>query len=197
LRDPRRRLRGDLVREAVRAAHDDPEWRALLRRTLLDEGIVIDVTPMRSVSVSGGVARLGAGARLGDVYDSLEEHGLTIPAGCGPTVGISGLTLGGGLGILGRKHGLTSDHLLGAQIVLADGRVVECDERRDEELFWALRGAGGGNFGVVSSLLFETIPAPAATSFHLIWSDTQAPAAIDAWQAWVPSRPTSSRPVCF
>jgi FAD/FMN-containing dehydrogenase len=150
------------------------------------QGIVIDVTPMRSVSVSGGVARLGAGARLGDVYDSLEEHGLTIPAGCGPTVGISGLTLGGGLGILGRKHGLTSDHLLGAQIVLADGRVVECDERRDEELFWALRGAGGGNFGVVTSLLFETIPAPAATSFHLIWSDTQAPAAIDAWQAWAP-----------
>jgi FAD/FMN-containing dehydrogenase len=73
------------------------------------EGIVIDVTPMHSVSVSGGVASVGAGARLGDVYDSLEEHGLTIPAVCGPTLGISGLTLGGGLGILGRKHGLTSD----------------------------------------------------------------------------------------
>src|SRR6266511_2092685 len=86
------------------------------------EGVVIDVTPMRSVSVSGGVATVGAGARLGDLYDSLLEHQLTIPAGCGPAVGIAGLTLGGGLGILGRRHGLTSDHLLGAEVVLADGR---------------------------------------------------------------------------
>jgi len=79
---------------------------------------------MRSVSVSSGVATVGAGARLGDVYDSLDEHDLTIPAGCGPSVGIAGLTLGGGLGILGRKYGLTSDQLLAAQVVLADGRVV-------------------------------------------------------------------------
>ena len=92
------------------------------------EGVVIDVSPMRSVSVSGDVATVGAGARLGDVYDALDGHGLTIPAGCGPTVGISGLTLGGGMGILGRRHGLTSDHLLGAQVVLADGSIVECDE---------------------------------------------------------------------
>jgi FAD/FMN-containing dehydrogenase len=78
-------------------------------------GIVIDVTPMRSVSVSGGLATVGAGLRLGDLYDALHEHGLTIPAGCGPSVGIAGLTLGGGVGILGRKYGLTSDQLLGAQ----------------------------------------------------------------------------------
>src|ERR671912_1629717 len=137
-------------------------------------GIVIDVAPMRSVSVSGGAATVGAGARLGEVYDALDGHGLTIPAGCGPDVGISGLALGGGLGILGRKHGLTSDHLVGAQVVLADGRVLECDELHDEELFWALRGAGGGNFGVVTSLDFGTLPAPAATSFRLIWPDTCA-----------------------
>lgn len=90
-------------------------------------GMVIDVSPMRSVLVSGEVAKVGAGARLGDVYDSLGEHGFTIPAGCGPSVGIAGLALGGGLGILGRKHGLTSDQMLAAQVVLADGRVVECD----------------------------------------------------------------------
>jgi FAD/FMN-containing dehydrogenase len=86
------------------------------------QGIVIDVTPMRSVSVRDGVATVGAGARLGDLYDALAAHDLTIPAGCGPTVGIAGLVLGGGLGILGRGHGLTSDHLLGAEVVLADGR---------------------------------------------------------------------------
>ena len=138
------------------------------------EGVVIDVRSMRSVSVSGNVATVGAGARLGEVYDALDEHGLTIPAGCGPSVGISGLTLGGGLGILGRKYGLTSDHLLAAQVVLADGRVVECDEHHEGDLFWALRGAGGGNFGVVTSLTFDTIPAPAATAFHLLWPHARA-----------------------
>ena len=81
------------------------------------EGIVIDVTPMSSVSVAGGVATVGAGVRLGGLYDALAEHGRTVPAGCGPSVGIGGLTLGGGLGILGRKYGLTCDHLLQAQVV--------------------------------------------------------------------------------
>ena len=79
------------------------------------EGVVLDVTPMRSVAVAGEVATVGAGVRLGDLYDALAEHGLTIPAGCGPSVGIAGLTLGRGLGILGRKHGLTCDHLLGGR----------------------------------------------------------------------------------
>jgi FAD/FMN-containing dehydrogenase len=152
-------------------------------------GIVIDVTPMRSVSVSGGVATVGAGARLGDLYDALHEHGLTIPAGCGPSVGIAGLTLGGGVGILGRKYGLTSDHLLAAQVVLADGRAVDCDDDHDEELFWALRGAGAGKFGVVTTLVFRTVPAPAATCFHLVWPLAQAAAVIDAWQAWAPTAP--------
>ena len=153
------------------------------------EGVVIDVRPMRSVFVSSGLATVGAGARLGEVYDALEEHGLTIPAGCGPDVGIAGLTLGGGLGILGRRHGLTSDHLLMAQVVLADGRVVECDEQHEEDLFWALRGAGGGNFGVVTSLVFGTLPAPDATSFHLEWPHTEAPAVVEAWQGWAPAAP--------
>lgn len=152
-------------------------------------GIVIDVTPMRSISVSGGAATVGAGARLGDLYDALHEHGLTIPAGCGPSVGIAGLTLGGGVGILGRKYGLTCDHLIAAQVVLADGRVVECDDDHHEELFWALRGAGGGTFGVVTTLVFRTVPAPAATCFHLVWPLAQAAAVIDAWQAWAPAAP--------
>lgn len=153
------------------------------------EGIVVDVSPMRSVSVSGGVATVGAGARLGEVYDALDAHGLAIPAGCGPTVGISGLTLGGGLGILGRKHGLTSDSLLQAQVVLADGRVVECDEHSEPDLFWALRGSGGGNFGIVTSLVFGTVPAPDATAFRLTWPHARAAAVVDAWQRWAPAAP--------
>jgi FAD/FMN-containing dehydrogenase len=152
-------------------------------------GIVVDVTPMRAVSVADGVATVGAGARLGDIYDALDERGLTIAAGCGPTVGIAGLTLGGGLGILGRRHGLTSDQLLGAQLVLADGRVVESDEHHEDDLFWALRGAGGGNFGVVTTLVLTTLPAPTATSFHLVWPYAHAASLIEAWQAWAPAAP--------
>jgi FAD/FMN-containing dehydrogenase len=153
------------------------------------DGVVLDVTPMGSVAVAGEVATVGAGVRLGDLYDALATHGLTIPAGCGPSVGIAGLTLGGGLGILGRKHGLTCDHLLGAQVVLADGRVVDCDEHHDGELFWALRGAGGGHFGVVTSLVFRTLAAPAATVFQLTWPPAAAAAVVQAWQAWAPEGP--------
>src|SRR5512132_4415941 len=152
------------------------------------DGVVLDVTPMGSVAVAGEVATVGAGARLGQLYDGLADHGLTIPAGCGPSVGIAGLTLGGGLGILGRKHGLTCDHLLGAQVVLADGRVVDCDEHHDGELFWALRGAGGGHFGVVTSLVFRTLPAPATTVFQLTWPPAAA-AVVQAWQAFAPEGP--------
>jgi FAD/FMN-containing dehydrogenase len=152
-------------------------------------GVVIDVTRMRSVSVSGGVATVGAGARLGAVYDALQEHDLAIPAGACPPVGIAGLALGGGLGILGRTYGVTSDLMAGAQIVLADGRILECDENHHDDLFWALRGAGAGNFGVVTSLDFRTVPAPAATNFHAAWPFSQAAAVIEAWQRWAPRGP--------
>ena len=152
-------------------------------------GVVIDVRPMRSVSVAGDSATIGAGARLGEVYDALNGNGLTIPTGCGTSVGIAGLTLGGGLGILGRKHGLTSDNLVAAQVVLADGRILDCDELHNEDLFWALRGAGGGHFGVVTSLVFQTVPAPAATAFHLTWPPRDAAALVDAWQRWAPDAP--------
>lgn len=156
----------------------------------LSSGMVIDVSSMCSVSVTGsGLAAVGAGTRLGDLYDFLQERQLAIPAGSGSSVGIAGLTLGGGIGILGRRYGLTCDQLAGAQIVLADGRVVDCGEHRDRELFWALRGAGGGTFGVVTSFLFRTVPAPAATAFHLVWPLEEAAAVIDSWQRWAPDAP--------
>jgi FAD/FMN-containing dehydrogenase len=152
-------------------------------------GVVIDLTPMNSVSASAGEAIVGAGARLGDVYEALQEQDVTIPAGTCPPVGIAGLTLGGGLGILGRTYGVTSDLLVRAQIVLADGRIIDCDENHDGDLFWALRGAGTGSYGVVTSLAFRTVPAPEATNFHLAWPAAQAPAVIDAWQHWAPRGP--------
>jgi FAD/FMN-containing dehydrogenase len=151
--------------------------------------VLLDVTPLHSVEISDGVVTVGGGTRIGEVYDALLEQDLIIPAGSCPTVGIAGLALGGGLGIIGRKYGLTSDHLVGAQIVLADGRILECDDHHDEDLFWALRGAGSGNFGVVTSLTFRTSRAPAPTSFHLTWAFSEAAAVIDAWQSWAPLAP--------
>jgi len=153
------------------------------------QGVVIDVTPMDSVLVSGDVATIGAGARLGAVYEALQKHNLTIPAGTCPPVGIAGLTLGGGLGILGKKYGVTSDRLIGAQIVLADGRILDCDESHNGDLFWALRGAGGGNFGVVTSLVFQTVPVPDVTNIHLVWPYDRAVGVIEAWQRWAPTGP--------
>jgi len=152
-------------------------------------GMLVDVSPMRSVSVAGDVATVGAGARLGQVYEALQDHGLTIPGGTCPSVGVAGLTLGGGLGILGRTYGVTSDRLIGAEIVLADGGVLQCDEHHHEDLFWALRGAGAGNFGVVTALVFRAVPAPDAANFHLAWPFSRAGAVIQAWQHWAPTGP--------
>src|SRR4029453_18651285 len=151
--------------------------------------MVLDLTPMHSLEVTDGLATVGPGFLLGDLYAALAQYDVTIPAGCGATVGIGGQALGGGLGLLGRSRGLTSDQLVGAEVVLADGRVVECDEQHHEDLFWALRGAGAFGLGVVTRLTLRTAPEPAATSFHLKWPYERASAFIAAWQEWSPTGP--------
>lgn len=154
------------------------------------DGIVLDLAGLDTISVADdGPATVGAGARLAQVYAALHVHGRTIPAGCGASVGIAGLTLGGGIGLLGRKHGLTCDRLVGARVVLADGRIVDCDADREPELFWALRGAGGGQFGVVTSLIFDTVPEPITTRFELRWSRASVEEMVAAWQRWAPGTP--------
>ena len=151
---------------------------------------MLDLAGLDSITVADdGLATIGAGARLAQVYAALHAHGRTIPAGCGATVGIAGLTLGGEIGLLGRKHGLTCDRLVGARVVLADGRIVDCDADREPELFWALRGAGGGQFGVVTSLIFDTVPEPMTTRFELRWSRAPAEEMVAAWQRWAPAAP--------
>jgi hypothetical protein len=152
------------------------------------DGIVLDLAGLDRISVAAdGVATIGAGARLGPVYAALHAVGRTLPAGCGPTVGIAGLTLGGGIGLLGRVHGLTCDRLVGARVVLADGSVVDCDEHREPDLFWALRGAGGGQFGVVTSFRFAAVLEPTATRVEVHWREVGDQAA--AWQSWAPDAP--------
>src|SRR5262249_55167918 len=124
-----------------------------------------------------------------EVYAGLHAHGRTLPAGCGATVGIAGLTLGGGIGLLGRLHGLTCDSLVGAQVVLADGRVVTCDAGHEPDLFSALRGAGGGQFGVVTALRFDTVPEPLTTRIEARWTGPAVERLVVAWQEWAPHAP--------
>lgn len=152
-------------------------------------GVVIDLSGFDEVSIDGELATVGAGVRLGRLYDELARHDRTLPAGCGPTVGVTGLTLGGGIGLLGRRYGLTCDRLRAARVVLTDGRVVDCDERTEPDLFWALRGAGGGQFGIVTSLVFETVPAMLATGFTLRCGFADAVPLVTAWQEFAPDAP--------
>lgn len=153
------------------------------------DGLVIDVAPMSVMSVAGEFATIGAGVRLGDVYDVLEGSGVTIPGGTCPSVGIAGQTLGGGLGILGRRFGVTSDRLVSVSIVLSDGRIVECNSEHEADLFWALRGGGAGAFGVVTTLTFRTVPIPAVSNIHVTWRFSEVGRVIAAWQSWAPYGP--------
>lgn len=152
-------------------------------------GLIVDVQRMASVSLTGGTATIGAGAKLIDVYDRLTARGRTVPAGSCPTVGVAGLALGGGIGVVSRAYGLTSDSVTGARIVTADGRIRDVDAKRDPDLFWALRGGGNAQFGVVTELRMRTHAAPECTTFFLRWPWSRAAAVVREWQRWAPAAP--------
>jgi len=151
--------------------------------------LIVDVSRLNRVRASGGSAVVGAGAKLIDVYRALAAKGVTIPAGSCPTVGVSGLVLGGGHGVVSRAYGLTCDSLTRATLVTADGKQITADADHHKDLFWALRGAGNGNFGVVTELHFRTHPAPQAVTAYLSWPWSRAAAVVKAWQEWGPGQP--------
>lgn len=154
-----------------------------------DKRLIVDVSRLNGIHLNGTTATIGAGARLIDVYSTLGRYGRTVPGGSCPSVAISGLTLGGGHGVLSRSMGLTCDNLVGATIVTADGRTRDVDADHEPDLFWALRGAGNGNFGVVTSLRFATHPVPASVvTGYLTWSWSHAAGVVRAWQSWGPAQ---------
>lgn len=151
--------------------------------------LVIDTGSMAAVTVEGDGVRIGAGARLGDVQAALAGRGLSVPTGLCPSVGIAGLTLGGGLGASSRAYGTTADRLTGARVVTPDGTVREVAADRDPGLFWALRGGGGGNFGVVTELRLRTHRVGDCAFAELHWPGGDSADVLRGWQRWLAGLP--------
>ena len=156
----------------------------------VDDGLVIDLSLMNGVRVEPEkrTVRVEGGALWGGVDHATHAFGLAVPSGIISTTGVGGLTLGGGLGYLTRKHGFTIDNLLEADVVLADGRLVTASEQVHPDLFWALRG-GGGNFGIVTSFLFQAQPVATVVGGPTLWPLDQAPQVLRWFQDFIQNAP--------
>ncbi len=154
----------------------------------LSNGVVVDLNRIAGVSPKQANTRVnvGAGAQLIDVYAGLARRGVTVPAGSCPSVGVGGHALGGGMGLAGRRFGLLSDNMTALTIVTADGRIRRVDRNTNPDLFWACRGGGGGNFGIVTGFQFKTHRARSASWFNITWPWAAASEALEAWQRLLP-----------
>ncbi|WP_349607595.1 FAD-binding oxidoreductase [Cupriavidus sp. DF5525] len=155
-----------------------------------DGGLVIDLSPMKGVFVDAKrrTLRVGGGCTWGDVDHAASPYGLATPSGFISTTGVGGLTLGGGIGYLSRAFGLTIDNLLSAEVVLADGRLVNASDDENADLFWALRG-GGGNFGVVTSFEFKAHPVGTVYGGPMLWPMDKARELMKWWREFILTAP--------
>jgi FAD binding domain/Berberine and berberine like len=160
-----------------------------------NDGLVIDLSLMKGVRVdpANRTVRAEAGCTQGDVDHAAHEFGLAVPAGIVSSTGIAGLTLGGGHGYLSRKYGLTIDNLLEADVVLADGSLVTASVTQHQDLFWALRG-GGGNFGVVTSFLYQAHPVSTVYGGPIFWELSDAPRVMKWYRQFLPQAPVDLSP---
>jgi FAD/FMN-containing dehydrogenase len=156
----------------------------------VDDGLVIDMSPMKGVRVDPArrTVRVGPGCTSGEVDHATHPFGVAVPFGIISTTGVAGLTLGGGSGYLTRKYGLTIDNLIEADLVLANGSFVTASNTQNPDLFWALRG-GGGNFGVVTSFLFQAHPVGMVLGGPLGWPADQAGQVMRAYRDFLPNAP--------
>lgn len=157
---------------------------------ICDDGLVIDLSLIKYTRVdpAARTVRVGGGCTWGDVDHATHALGLATPTGIISTTGVGGLTLGGGMGYLTRKCGLTIDNLLEADIVLADGRFVTASAEENEDLFWAIRG-GGGNFGVVTSFLFKLHPIHMDYAGPMLWPLEQATEVMQWYREFITQAP--------
>jgi FAD/FMN-containing dehydrogenase len=152
-------------------------------------GIVIDVSNMQNINLDKerGIATVQTGIRVGALVRMLAQEGVLAPFGDSSTVGIGGITLGGGITAIQRSVGLISDNLIAGTIVDANGEIIHFSENRNPDLLWAMRGGGGGNFGIATSYTFKIHPAPDRVGiFQIVWPWEQLEEVIDAWQKWSP-----------
>jgi FAD/FMN-containing dehydrogenase len=156
----------------------------------VDDGVVIDLSPLKEVSVdpAARTVRVGGGCVWGEVDAATGPHNLAVPTGIISSTGVGGLTLGGGHGYLSRRHGLTVDNLLSAQLVLADGSRVTASADENPDLFWAIRG-GGGNFGVATEFTFRAHPLETIVGGPTFWAIEDADELLAAYREWLPSAP--------
>ncbi len=155
-----------------------------------DDGLVIDLSHLRGVRVDpvNRTVRVEGGCVWGDVDQATHPFGLAVPSGVIASTGVGGLTLGGGMGYLSRKFGLTIDNLLGVDVVLADGQLVTASTDENADLFWAVRG-GGGNFGIVTSFLFRGQPVSTVYGGPIFWPLEMASDVIRFWQDFILDAP--------
>ncbi|MGW0364452.1 FAD-binding oxidoreductase [Streptomyces sp. NPDC002990] len=151
-------------------------------------GLVIDVSRMNSVR-PGDTVHLGPGSQGVDVLNTLAPYNIQVASGTCPTVAVGGWLQGGGLGFASRKFGMGSDRLVSARVVLADGRTVRASQNENPDLYWALRGGGGGNFGVVTNFEIRPVQIPSLTSYNLNFRWSDAVDVILAWQEWIKDAP--------
>jgi FAD binding domain/Berberine and berberine like len=159
--------------------------------SVCDAGIVIDLRPMSEIRVDPDrrTATAQAGVLLGELDAATQRHGLAVPAGIVTHTGLAGLTLGGGIGWLMRKHGLTIDQLLSVTLVTAAGEVVKASEDENPDLFWGLRG-GGGNFGVVTEFEFRLNPlGPTVLAGPIYWAMKESPRLLRFYRDWIAEAP--------
>jgi FAD/FMN-containing dehydrogenase len=157
---------------------------------ICDGGLVIDLSRMKGVHVdpTKGTVRVEGGCVWGDVDHATHPFGLAVPCGFISTTGVGGLTLGGGIGYLTRRYGLTIDNLLVVDVVLADGRFVTASAEENADLFWALKG-GGGNFGVVTSFLFRAQPVKTVYAGPTFWPMDQSVEVLKAYREFILEAP--------
>lgn len=162
------------------------------------DGLVISVLGMSEVRVNKAEmsAEVGAGALNVGANHGLLKEGVALPTGSCPSVGIAGLTLGGGIGFSSRRWGLMIDNLIGATMVLASGEVVEIDDENRPELLWVCRGGGGGHFGVVTSFRFRVHEIEPIAEFTIRWPWAAADRVLDAWQRLAPDAPDALFATC-